>query len=132
MLSDRIEKTGTKEKGFKNVVYPKHSLWSKYNVQYSDKSIAATDILFNNNQSGVSIWLGFQRGKKSKSWFSNHGTEGIPIERKERIKTAILNTIRIRRLLLFLIVMINKPLKTLARNLAYLLFDMMRLKRSAA
>ncbi len=86
MLSDRIEKTGTKEPGSKDPVYPKQSNFCDTYLHYSDTPVPSKDQSFIPLQDFISIWLGFQRGKKTLSFWTGWGTEGIPMERQGQIK----------------------------------------------
>lgn len=80
MISDHIEKTGTKESGSDLPIYPKFSKMSQPSaIRYSDTPVAPENSALNNNQDGLGIWFGFQRGKNSG------GTAGIPIQKMKRV-----------------------------------------------
>lgn len=93
VISDHIEKVGTKEPT-KGTVYPKYSQMnqtSEYPVRFSDTPLAPQDNAMKDNQEGVGIWFGFQRG--AVHGFDPHtklGKSGVPLERMNRIKNGSL------------------------------------------
>lgn len=82
MLSDRIEKTGTKiDDNHKTILYPLEST-PRGNVQYRDQPlILKTDE--EHRYRYTKVWLGFQKGKNTLN--GTIGTEGIPIKRADQI-----------------------------------------------
>lgn len=96
-ISEHIEKVGTKEPG-KGTVYPKHSQMNQntaYPIHFSDTPLAPQDNAMKNNQEGVGIWFGFQRGAHTLNLSKSIlGTAGVPLERMERIKNGSLKYYR--------------------------------------
>ncbi len=103
-ISEHIEKVGTKEPGkpgilgkAKQTVYPKYSQMNQshqYPIHYSDIPLAPQDNVLQNNQDQIGIWFGFQRGAHTlahnPTLGMRIGTEGVPLERIERIKNGSL------------------------------------------
>lgn len=90
-LSEHIETTATRNPGSKTLVLPKPSQMNpgiKYPIKYSDTWIAPQDNDYKNNQEGIGIWLGFQRGAATlgKGGYQV-GTDGIPLKCQERVCT---------------------------------------------
>lgn len=91
-MGDHLEKVGTKEPG-SGTVYPKYSKKNQsYTapIQYSDVPLAPQDNALKNNQEGIQLWVGFQRGAHTLNPHTQYGTAGVPLERMERIKNGCL------------------------------------------
>lgn len=83
MLSEMIEKTGTKEKKGIPTVFPKYTNFDnpQYAV-YSDAPVPVEDF----NQIRPKIWVGYQRGAETLDKITKIGTDGIPLRRKDRVQ----------------------------------------------
>lgn len=89
-MSEYIEITGTKNPKSKNPVYPHYSQLLEgqdYPIFYSDTPKAPQNSGYKNNQQGVGIWFGFQRGAKTLNRATGFGREGIPLKCLNRLNT---------------------------------------------
>lgn len=89
-MSEHIEETGTKNPKSKIPVYPNFSQLHEnqaYPIKYSDTWVAPQDGAYKNNQQGVGIWFGFQRGARTINKSTGFGTDGIPLKSLDLLNT---------------------------------------------
>ena len=88
-MSDHIEKTGTHNPGSDEIVYPQFTKWiEEQTIHYSDELVPSLDGNLNDQNAGISLWLGYQRGAKTLGLGGkDKGTEGIPLKLTSRFKS---------------------------------------------